>query len=263
MTLESFKLAADRGVVAVEKFSPASVPSPCGLLCRSDDVGEKQGDEHTVGLGCRSGACNELGHFFENCVDVIEPPEMFVAWKLDVVGTVDVLGQVASSLDGHELVAGAVDYECRRLDRGQNPTDIEVEYHRHMGARCGRAHSQPLEARLPAAVLFPSWSGKSQVHMRPFRVAPRMDHEVQHGVARAGRDSEAIAAINPRRASASQNEASDSIRVQSREQTRKHRRSHRVPDEEGPLRNGSIQNRNQVIDCVLKCGRFSNGRRVR
>ncbi len=111
----------------VQQLPPAPVSYPAGPLGRADDVGEQDGGQHPVRRGGPTDPSQKL-------LDVVEsefgrlPVERHVGpWKLDQLRAGDVLGQVASMLDGDELNVPAVEDERWRLDQRQDGACVDLE----------------------------------------------------------------------------------------------------------------------------------------
>jgi hypothetical protein len=146
---EAFELPPGDADISLEHLPPASVAHRGRLLRRAHDVGEHDRDEHAIRIGARSRARDELFDLVDEQIQglLIEGlEEMVVTGKLDIPGAADVLGRVASGLDGNGPVPDAMENQGRSLDRGQNVLYVDPvvgPHQRKDGARTGRGALQP------------------------------------------------------------------------------------------------------------------------
>ncbi len=89
--------------MAVEQIAPAVVTKRRGSSCGTDDVGEHDRREHSLGIGTAALARDELLDLAEDGRGVADPVQGVHAGHLDVVGARDVLGEVPAVADRDEL----------------------------------------------------------------------------------------------------------------------------------------------------------------
>src|SRR4029453_14193704 len=110
----------------IQQLSPATIPQPRGLLSRADDVGEKHGGQHPLGLGNTPDAGQELLNQVEDKLRRIPDNRPVSSGKFDEPRTGDMLDQVASMLDGEELEVPSVQKKRWRLDQRQQRTYVAL-----------------------------------------------------------------------------------------------------------------------------------------
>src|SRR5206468_6309827 len=86
-------------VVRTEQVSPAAIAKTRGVLCRSDDIREKNCGENTIQLRRASRAGEEFLDMIDYCVGIAGPKQVRVARELDEFRAGDILGNPASFFD--------------------------------------------------------------------------------------------------------------------------------------------------------------------
>src|SRR4029077_9481445 len=93
------EIAADRGVMIVEKIAPAAVAQLSSLLSRADDVGEENRSQHPIGRHRRARTGQELLDGIGHLGNVVTDKRHVVdSRELEVAGTGDMFGKIASTL---------------------------------------------------------------------------------------------------------------------------------------------------------------------
>jgi hypothetical protein len=92
----SAEFFAHDAVVAREEFSPTAITKTTGELRRLDDVREQQGRQHAVQGRWSVLSSEKLLDRIEHCCRVPNEGKHIVAVELDALGSVDVIGEIAT-----------------------------------------------------------------------------------------------------------------------------------------------------------------------
>src|SRR5438067_8763465 len=137
------ELATDGRVMLFEHVTPGGVAQRCRSLRRTDDVGEKNGREHSIRLQCRADASEKLLDLVENVLLIAGPGQVIDAGELDELRTGNALRDIAALPNICVQVAGAVEDERRDADRRQNLPNVDLRVHLRERKGRPRARGEP------------------------------------------------------------------------------------------------------------------------
>ena len=123
---EGTQFSPQHRVVVAEKLAPPRIAQFGRAFGGASDIDEHDGGEHSVRFEMSACAGYELLDLVRNDVlSLLIEHQVIEAGKLDVLCPRDVVGQVAARTDRHEVIADAMQYQRRRLNRRQQMTNVD------------------------------------------------------------------------------------------------------------------------------------------
>src|SRR5256885_9309884 len=113
-------------MVPVEQFTPAAVAEFAGSFRGTDDVGEENRGEHSIGLGRLANSCEELLDLRNDLVAAVDPESVVDSGQFDVAGIAERSSKPAAVLDVANTVIGAVEHERGHADRLDHLADVDL-----------------------------------------------------------------------------------------------------------------------------------------
>ncbi len=135
--------------MSIEQGVPRPVTEAAGQLGRTDNVGEQDGSQHTVGFGRRAAPGDERFDLGHQLILVSQIWEMVFPRKLHVSGSGKVFGDESTLVDASVDIVSAVQDQARHRYRGQHRPHVILNVSSEIGHRIPRRRTVPLEPGPP------------------------------------------------------------------------------------------------------------------
>ena len=191
---------------------------------------------------------------------------MVSAVELHVARTGDCLGDIAAGPDRLDLVAGAVEDECRDADGGKQPPDVHVAEHLLLRVVCAGARADTLEPREPCDLARVAGQRGSKERQDLLGVAPRAP-AVEGGIQvllplLLGPLPRVVGRLRAARRDGVKDESAHPLRIRRRQHRAQGTRV-RIPEQHRPLRANCVQHGQKIVGQVLERWQVVRGVAIR